>query len=71
MIDSIGRATGKPIVHYRSNGTTPVVGKPAMCYPTDHPSNEVSNTKLVITSRVVNVYDFGFETENTIYVELI
>ena len=33
----------------------------------DHPSDLVSNTKAIHTSDVVEINDYGFETQNTIY----
>lgn len=60
----------KPVVHYsRTNGDDPPkVGYPALIYPTDHPSNWVSNTQLARTSPVVRVGQKGeFETMNTLY----
>ena len=59
----------KPVVHYlHSEDNFIKVGKAAMVQPIDHPDKEnVSNTKMVITSRVVKLLPKGFETENTIY----
>lgn len=66
--------TGKKVVHYK--GGTQVIGNGghfAMLHPVDHPDSErVSNTKLVMTSKVVR-YDKRsgtIETENTIYIPL-
>lgn len=60
----------KPIVHYRNDGTQRIngVGTHAIVTPIDHPGARVSNTKLILTSRVVRVGSWGeFETQNTIY----
>jgi hypothetical protein len=59
----------KPIVHYK----LPIpeyleVGSRVVVEPMDHPGPYVSNTRPVITSRVVAVKGAGvFATENTIY----
>lgn len=64
----------KKIVHYHAfMGESIVVGHPALIYPLDHPSPDVSNTKMAITSLVISVdRETGdFETENTRYVALV
>ena len=59
----------KPIVRYK----LPIpecleVGSRVVVEPIDHPGPYVSNTKPVITSRVVAIQGCGvFATENTIY----
>lgn len=59
----------KPIVHYK----LPVpehleIGSRVIVEPIDHPGPYVSNTKPVITSRIVAIQGCGvFATENTIY----
>lgn len=59
----------KPIVRYRSAGFPVIIGISAWVYPLDHPdTTNVSNTKLVKTSTVINVTDSGFETLNTKYI---
>lgn len=63
----------KPVVRYRSKPMEKlVVGWPAYVYPIDHPSDLVSNTKLIRTSPVVSIGPrLGeFETENTRYVHV-
>lgn len=63
----------KPIVHYNNLLLSVIaLGRGAVVAPVDHPNHlpdhNVSNTKHVLTSRVVKVYhDGSFETENTIY----
>lgn len=66
----------KPIVYYKRSTlfpVPPVVGHSVYCEPIDHPSPNVSNTKLIRTSRVVSVEKGTldvFETENTKYVPI-
>ena len=63
----------KPTVHYNNLLLSVIaLGRGALVAPVDHPnhlaSHAVSNTKHVLTSRVIKVhYDGSFETENTIY----
>ena len=63
----------KPIVHYDNTQLSVIaLGRGAVIAPIDHtnhaPGQSVSNTKHVITSRVIKLhYDGSFETENTIY----
>lgn len=59
----------KRIVHYDA-ALTPIVmrGFRAIVRPLDHPGPHVSNTRAIITTRVVKVLPEGaFETENSIY----
>lgn len=63
----------KPTVHYNNLLLSVIaLGRGALVAPIDHPNHladhAVSNTKHVLTSRVIKVhYDGSFETENTIY----
>lgn len=60
----------KKIVHYnRSRYKNIVLGHSAIVFPIDHPDTEqVSNTREVITSRVIKMFpDGSFETLNTMY----
>lgn len=60
----------KPIVHYIINEHNRIkLARRAVLQPIDHPSSLVSNTKLVLTSKVImhNKDSGEFETENTIY----
>lgn len=60
----------KPVVHYDPNKYVNVqVGHSAFVTPFDHPGEDVSNTKTVITSpvRSYNKETGEFETLNTIY----
>ena len=60
----------KPVVHYIPNKYQQIkVGISAYVWPVDHPSDLVSNTKAIITSKVVSYdKDTGdFETLNTRY----
>lgn len=60
----------KPVVHYDPSKTFMIeVGVSGFICPVDHPSELVSNTKIVRTS-IVKKHDKStgvFETENTIY----
>jgi hypothetical protein len=60
----------KPVVHYDPDKYVNIqVGYSAFVTPFDHPGEDVSNTKTVITSPV-RTYDQStgeFETLNTIY----
>jgi len=60
----------KPVVTFTDIHRKPRVGQSAIVKPVDHPSNLVSNERLVITSHVtrVNKHTGEFETENTLYV---
>lgn len=61
----------KPVVRYKRlpPGTVLHEGQGAVIEPIDHPSELVSNTKPVLTSRVVKLHFAGaFETMNTMYV---
>lgn len=60
----------KPIVDFVDGPTYLTIGGCAIVRPINHPNPNglVSNTKNVVTSRVVKKYDNGdFETENTYY----
>lgn len=59
----------KKVVQYRAKLGLFCVGHPAIVWPTNHYNSElVSNTKPVVTSKVVEVLDDGvFVTENTRY----
>ena len=65
----------KPIVQFSRKAGVTILGKRAMLKPIDHPDSEnVSNTKHVITSAVVRkevtcCRIIALETENTIYME--
>ena len=58
------------IVHYKGKPMFELeVGQPAYVHPIDHPSELVSNTKLVKTSLVTEIHKDGtFRTENTLYI---
>ena len=58
----------KKLVHYRELVFC-ILGRSAMLVPCDHPSNLVSNTKMIITSQVLSEPDAQgrFETLNTVY----
>lgn len=58
----------KRLVHYRELVMCKL-GSSAMVLPVDHPSDLVSNEKLIVTSQVVNGPDEAgcFETLNTRY----
>lgn len=62
----------KPIVHFKGEPHFPLeLGKGAYVYPVDHPSDLVSNTKLVYTSDVIAIHSDGsFETKNTHYIHI-
>lgn len=62
----------KPIVHFKQDSDDFIkVGSPAFIIKViDHPSDLVSNTKVIHTSNVVAINEDGFETENTIYRKL-
>ena len=61
----------KPVVHYRNSLFPLEVGNSARVYPIDHyATDRVSNKRMVTTSRVVALRDDGFETLNTIYVDV-
>lgn len=65
----VNTSVGKKVVHYIDVPT--IVGNVAYLTPIDHPDFEnVSNTKLVRTSRIVshNEGTGRIETQNTIYV---
>ena len=58
----------KPHVKYNLDEMCIIVeGQGAMVHPIDHPSLRVSNESVVWTSKVINVSENEFETENTIY----
>lgn len=59
----------KKIVHFCGVVGEIVVGHSALVYPIDHPDQDnVSNTRLAKTSRVVAAFEDGsFETQNTFY----
>ena len=59
----------KKIVHYKPHADDIiVVGQNGYVHePLDHPGPLVSNTRPVITSKVVTIAEGYFETENTIY----
>ena len=58
----------KPIVNYTPQDADYIkVGHRAFVQPTNHPSQQVSNTTGVMTSPVVKLTKDGFETQNTIY----
>lgn len=63
----------KPTVLYDNTQLVIIaLGRGAVVKPIDHPNHladhDVSNTKHVLTSRVIKIhYDGSFETENTIY----
>lgn len=59
----------KPQVFYLDCGFLIKVGYVTVVQPTNHPSELVSNTKPVVTSRVVALHPDGFETLNTIYLK--
>lgn len=65
----------KPTVHYI--GVPVIIGDNAVLKPIDHPNHmvghAVSNTKSVITSKIVSKDDFTgrIETQNTIYVPFV
>ena len=60
----------KPVVHYIPNKYQMIcTGTSAYVWPIDHPSDLVSNTKPITTSKVIK-YDRAsgeFETMNTLY----
>lgn len=60
----------KPIVHYTPTVFDSIIrGSYAYVQPTDHTSPFISNTRAVITSRVIRIEKNGvFETMNSIYV---
>lgn len=61
----------KPTVRYKINKQEKIeVGFRAIVAPTDHPSDQVSNKKFVLTSLVLNrdIQKDTFETENTLYI---
>lgn len=60
----------KKIVRYIPSPDDYIVeGHPAVVHPVDHPDAEnVTNTKAVLTSRVVQVHADGFETQNSYYI---
>jgi hypothetical protein len=60
----------KQAVTYDSSKEVVFVGGRALVCPIDHPDQEnVTNTKEVITSRVIRIMTNGeFETLNTIYI---
>ena len=51
-------------------GTALGIGHSALVFPINHPSGLVSNTKPVQTSEIVRLYEDGFETKNTRYVNI-
>jgi hypothetical protein len=59
----------KAVVHYTMASGEIRVGRPAMVKPVDHTSAFVTNTSLVITSKVLKIdRETGeFETENSLY----
>lgn len=58
----------KPIVHYMPTKFDVIkLNTGALIHPLDHPSDRVSNKEFVVTSKVIAIDDFGFETQNTIY----
>lgn len=64
----------KPTVIYKKSPFNRIkVGHPAFIHPINHPNHledhAVSNTTFVNTSKVINIYQSGFETQNTIYKE--
>jgi hypothetical protein len=65
----------KKIVHYQGQPALPVIkGYSAFVWPTDHPSEQVSNTKCVQTSAVVWTDGENpptFETMNSRYVPVV
>lgn len=61
----------KPVVRYLKNKSQFIsVGMGATVQPIDHPSELVSNTSWIITSKVIsyNIKTGEFETLNTKYV---
>lgn len=61
--------TNKTVVTYDTSKEHFFIGAVAFVHPIDHPSELVSNTKLIRTSRVVrHMVNGEFETLNTIYV---
>ena len=65
----------KPVVQFSRKAGVTILGTRAMLSPIDHPdSTNVSNTKQVITSEVINKEVFccriiALGTQNTIYKE--
>ena len=64
--------TKRKIVYYKVTPEDVITkGYPACVFPINHPSDYVSNTKFVITSKVQTIWPNGeFETENTHYIPL-
>lgn len=62
--------TDKKIVRYYKDKGVELAGDRALLYPMDHPDSlRVSNTTLILTSKVINFdRDTGIlETENSLY----
>jgi hypothetical protein len=60
----------KKVVHYNLVLTLPKVGLPALVWPVDHPSEDVSNKGFAQTTpveKIVSIQPCIFETQNTRY----
>ncbi len=58
----------KPVVHYEKVDEKHLqVGTSVLVLPTDHPDPLVSNVKWILTSKVIDLHEDGFETLNAIY----
>lgn len=57
------------VKYHRNKFKHIVLGQPAIVFPINHPDTErVSNTREVITSKVIKMFpDGSFETLNTMY----
>lgn len=63
----------KPIVKFKTSQFQYIkLNEPAVIFPLNHPSDLVSNTGLIMTSKVINYHPIwnAFETLNTIYVNI-
>lgn len=59
----------KRLVRYDPSFPVHFVGGAALVRPLDHDGKAVTNTKMIMTSRVVKIDDNGcFETENSLYI---
>jgi hypothetical protein len=59
----------KPVVRYRGTARPLMVSGTAWLQPIDHPSAYISNTKMVMTTKVLSWDEVTgrIETQNTIY----
>ena len=58
----------KPIVYYRPRKDDHIqLGQRALVYPVNHTSPLVSNKSIALTSKVIKIFNEGFETKNSIY----